>query len=142
MFENWTEEKTLAYISGYFDGEGTIFVYVPKVGAKSRGVKFTAALHTGDITVLKAAHDFFGGYYTELKRENTVNVKMVRLAWENKKAYEVLSKLELVSKRPQQELFLEQWQLYEKAPNIEKRAIAESVKLSLQQLKRWNFHHE
>jgi len=142
MFESWTEEKTIAYISGYFDGEGTILVYVPKVGAKSRGNKFIAALHTGDVSVLKAAHDYFGGYYTVLNRHSTTNVKMVRLAWENKKAYEVLSKLELVSKRPQQEFFLEQWQLYEKAPNAEKRAIAESAKLGLQQLKRWNFHHE
>jgi LAGLIDADG endonuclease len=139
---------SLDYAAGYFDGEGTILVHLAKTKRKS-GVrlypKYIAALHTGDKQVLQLLYDRFGGYFSPDLHKGTTNVIMSRLAWENKKALEVMNQLTLIGKEPQRLVFLEALEkhlLLPKDAYEERVALAETTKAELQQLKRHNFHSE
>lgn len=62
------DELELAYIAGFFDGEGTITIHHRNASTKKNWYRVCASVSNTDNTLLELLRDSFGGYISMLRR--------------------------------------------------------------------------
>lgn len=135
------------YISGYFDGEGTLGVEygVYKTGVnegKSR-VGFRIGIKSGDVEILKAIAAIYGGNLQKVQLQDSWRVVLYQWRLSGNKAFAFLSSLKCVSKQPQIDAWLDGWNKYTKEKDKGlKLKIAMKTSEQIKELKRWNYRED